>query len=219
MLRAAIFDLDGLLIDSEPLWQQAEIEEFGRLGLELTPEEAQETLGIRSDQVVRIRHGQIGWNLEHDPLEAVEARIVSRVRDLVLKCGEAMEGAHRAIEFCDAKGLRLAVASSSRLVIIEAALKKLGVRDRFEVVHSAESEPVGKPDPGVYLTTAGMLGVEPFECVALEDSPAGLAAAKAAGMQCIVVPERSVVDPAPLEAADLLLPSLAHLDEDTWSRL
>lgn len=219
MLRAAIFDLDGLLIDSEPLWQQAEIEEFGRLGLELTPEEAQETLGIRSDEVVRIRHRQIGWDLERDSLEAVEARIVVRVRDLVVDTGEAMEGAERAIEFCAAKGLRLAVASSSRLVIIEAALERLGVRDRFEVVHSAESEPVGKPDPGVYLTTARMLGVEPSECVALEDSPAGLAAAKAAGMACIVVPERSVVDPALLEAADLLLPSLAHLDEVAWSRL
>ena len=219
MLKAAIFDLDGLLIDSEPLWQQAEIEVFGQLGLELTQEQAEETLGIRSDEVVRIRHAQAGWDLAVDPLEEVEAHIVGAVRDLVAEVGAAKEGVEHAIDFCTAKGLALAVASSSRMVIIEAALDRLGIRDRFPVVYSAESEPVGKPDPGVYLTTARKLGVKPETCVALEDSPAGLEAAKAAGMKCIVVPDRSVVGDSRLGKADLTLGSLAGLDDAVWSRL
>ncbi len=219
MLTAAIFDLDGLLIDSEPLWQQAEIEVFGRLGLELTQEQADETLGIRSDEVVRIRHQQAGWDLAADPLDEVETRIVGAVRDLVAEVGEAKEGAHHAVDFCAAKGMALAVASSSRMTVIEAALDRLGIRDRFAVVHSAESEPIGKPDPGVFLTTARMLGVDPSNCVAIEDSPAGLEAAKAAGMKCIVVPDRSVVGDSRLDPADLILGSLAELDDRVWSRL
>jgi len=218
-LNAAIFDLDGLLIDSEPLWQQAEIEEFGRLGLRLTRAEAKETLGIRSDEVVRIRHQQIGWDLTADPLDEVEARILARVCDLVSEMGEAKEGAHKAIEFCAARGSRLALASSSRMVVIEAALRRLGISNRFEVIYSAENEPLGKPDPGVYLTTARRLGVEPIECLALEDSPAGVAAAKAAGMRCVVVPDRSAVGDPRLGLADLELASLAELDEAVWACL
>ncbi len=219
MLKAAIFDLDGLLIDSEPLWQRAEIGVFARLGLELTEEQAQETLGIRSDEVVRIRHAQAGWDLETDPLDAVEEEIVLGVRDLVTEIGQPKEGVEYALEFCESKGLVLAVASSSRMVIIEAALDRLGIRDRFEVVYSAENEPVGKPDPGVYLTTARMLGVKPDGCIALEDSPAGLEAAKAAGMKCIVVPDHSVVGDSRLSAADIQLSSLADLNEEIWAQL
>jgi sugar-phosphatase len=219
MLEAAIFDLDGLLIDSEPLWQRAEIEIFGRLGLELTQEQAQETLGIRSDEVVRIRHAQAGWNLDTDPLDEVEEEIVQGVRDLVAEVGEAKDGVDHAIDFCADKGLVLAVASSSRMIIIEAALDRLGIRDRFAVVYSAEDEPVGKPDPGVYLTTARMLGVKPETCLALEDSPAGLEAAKAAGMKCIVVPDPAAVGDPRLAAADLELDSLSDLDDSVWARL
>jgi sugar-phosphatase len=219
MLQAAIFDLDGLLIDSEPLWQQAEIEVFGRLGLELTREQAEETLGIRSDEVVQIRHAQAGWDLAIDPLEEVEERIVGAVRDLVAEVGEAKEGVEHAIDFCAAKGLALAVASSSPMIVIEAALDRLGIRDRFAVVYSAESEPVGKPDPGVYLSTARKLGVSPASCVALEDSPAGIEAAKAARMRCIVVPDRSVVGDSRLDRADLVLGNLAELDDRVWSWL
>lgn len=216
---AAIFDLDGLLIDSEPLWQQAEVECFGAVGVPLTLEQAQETLGLRSDEVVCLRHDEYGWDEEVHPLEEVEERIIERVVDLIGADARPMEGVYQALDFVEAKGLRLAVASSSRKRVIEAALRALGIADRFELVHSAELELLGKPHPGVYLTTARKLDLPPAACVAFEDSLAGLDSAKQAGMACVAVPDRSVVGNDGFGRADLVLLSLADLDEETWAQI
>jgi HAD superfamily hydrolase (TIGR01509 family) len=217
--RAAIFDLDGLLIDSEPIWQQAEIECFGEVGVRLTGAQAQETLGLRSDEVVCLRYDEYGWDDEAHPLEEVEERIVDRVVELIAADGQAMEGVYEALDFVQAKGLRLAVASSSRQRVIRAALAALGIEDRFELTHSAEMELLGKPHPGVYLTTARKLELPPTECIAFEDSLAGLEAAKKAGMACVAIPDRSVVGNLGFRRADLVLSSLADLDEAGWLAL
>lgn len=216
---AAIFDLDGLLIDSEPLWQQAEIECFGAVGISLTREQAQETLGLRSDEVVCQRFDEYGWDEEAHPLDEVEERIIDRVVDLIEAEGKPMEGVYEALDFLEARGLRLAVASSSRVCVIQAALETMKISGRFELVHSAELELLGKPHPGVYLTTARKLDLAPAECIALEDSLAGLEAAKEAGMACIAVPDRSVVGNNGFERADLTLSSLAELDEMSWAKI
>jgi sugar-phosphatase len=217
--RAAIFDLDGLLIDSEPLWQQAEIECFGEVGVSLTREQAQETLGLRSDEVVCLRFDEYGWDEEAHPLEVVEERIVERVVELIEAEGQPMQGLYEAMDFVQKQGLRLAVASSSRIRVIEASLRALEIADRFELTHSAEMELLGKPHPGVYLTTARKLDLPPAACVAFEDSPAGLESAKEAGMACIAIPDRSVAGDVRFARADLVLSSLAELDEMAWSYL
>lgn len=217
--RAAIFDLDGLLIDSEPLWQQAEIEGFGLVGVRLTRRQARETLGLRSDEVVRLRYEEFGWDGERHPLEEVEQGIIGRVIDLITQVGRPMAGVYQALDFVEGKGLRLALASSSRRVIIDAALAALGLSDRFEVTYSAEVEPLGKPHPGVYLATAHALDLAPNACVAFEDSMAGVESARAAGMSCVGVPDRSIIGDRKLEGADLVLSSLTELDEESWNRL
>ena len=217
--RAAIFDLDGLLIDSEPLWQQAEIECFGEVGVPLTPEQAQETLGLRSDEVVCLRFDEYGWDEEAHPLEEVEERIIQRVVDLISTGAKPMEGIYEALEFVETRGLRRAVASSSRACVIEAALEALEIANRFEVIHSAELELLGKPHPGVYLTTARKLELPPTDCLAFEDSLAGMEAAKEAGMACIAIPDRTVVGNPGFGRADLVLSSLADLDESVWAYL
>lgn len=216
LFRAAIFDLDGLLIDSEPLWQQAEIECFGQVGVSLTPEQAQETLGLRSDEVVCLRFDEYGWDEEAHPLEAVEERIIDRVVELIATAAKPMDGVYQALDLVEAKGMRLAVASSSRNRVIDAALEALGIRERFEVTHSAEMELLGKPHPGVYLTTARKLDLPPAQCIAFEDSVAGLEAAKEAGMACVAIPDRSVVGNLRFRKADLVLSSLADFDESAW---
>jgi sugar-phosphatase len=127
-----------------------------------------------------------------------------------------MDGVYQALEFVIARGLRLAVASSSRKRVIQAALEALGIRERFELTHSAEMELLGKPHPGVYLSTARKLDLSPAECVAFEDSLAGLEAAKKAGMACVAIPDRSVVGNFGFRRADLVLSSLADLDESAW---
>lgn len=219
LFRAAVFDLDGLLIDSEPLWQQAEIECFGDVGVQLTREQAQETLGLRSDEVVCLRFDEYGWDEKAHPLEEVEERIIDRVVELIEADGKPMQGVHEALEFLRHKGLRLAVASSSRVRVIEAALRALEIADRFEIVHSAELELLGKPHPGVYLTTARKLELPPASCVAFEDSLAGLESAKMAGMACVAIPDRSVVGNLAFRQADLVLSSLSGLDDQSWAFL
>ncbi|MBZ0115363.1 MAG: hexitol phosphatase HxpB [Sandaracinaceae bacterium] len=203
MLRAAIFDLDGLLIDSEPLWRRAEVELFATVGLRLTEAECEETTGLRIDEVVAYRHRQCPW---HEPdVSVIASRIVDRVIELVGREGAAKPGGARAVEACAQFGLRLALASSSPERLIHATLVRLGLADHFEHVVSAEHERHGKPHPVVFLTTAERLGVSPLECVVLEDSLNGVIAAKAARMRCIAVPERD--DPR-FALADRVLPSL-----------
>ena len=217
--RAAIFDLDGLLIDSEPLWQQAEMECFAAVGVPLTQEQAEETLGMRTDEVVCLRFDQFGWDDEAHPLEEVDERITQKVIDLIVAEGQPMDGVYQALYFNESRAQRRAVSSSSRVSIIEAALESLDIADRFELIHSAELELLGKPHPGVYLTTARKLDLAPAECLAFEDSLAGLEAAKEAGMACIAIPDRSVVGSPGLERADLVLSTLADFDETVWDQI
>ncbi len=185
--RALIFDMDGVLIDSEPLWHEAEIAVFGEAGLELTPEDCLQTTGLRVDEVVAY------WCERHPHLaprrEILVASILDRLVDLMSRRGTPKPGVDEVLDLARSRGLRLALASSSPYRVIHAVLDALGLHSAFEVIHSAEEEAWGKPDPAVYLTTARKLRIEPERCIAVEDSPNGLLSAKAAGMKCIVVPE------------------------------
>lgn len=214
MIRAAIFDMDGLLIDSEPLWQQAEAESFGAVGLSLSQQDLCRTVGMRIDEVVAHWLELRPWDTERHPPRRLCNRIIERLIELVEQRGEPMPGVASALALCQDLRLRLALASSSPMRIIEAVLDRLRMRERFEIVHSAELEARGTPDPAVFLTTASRLRVPPEECVALEDSIGGLRAARAAGMRCIMVPDPRLRDDAALAAADLVIDSLAELDAE-----
>ncbi len=205
-MRAAIFDMDGLLIDSEPLWREAEVEVFATVGLTLTLRECEETTGLRIDEVVAHRHAQRPWTEPAQPV--VVAQIVDRVIALVGERGAPLPGVDHAIATCRAAGLRLALASSSPERLIAATLAKLGLTDAFEVIASAEHDRYGKPHPAVFLRCAELLGVPPTECLVLEDSLNGVIAAKAARMTCVAVPERP--DPR-FAIADRVLASLRDL--------
>ncbi len=213
---AAIFDLDGLLIDSEPLWRRAEMEVFATVGVTLTEGECHLTTGLRTDQVVAYWQQRRPWDTNQHPAAEVAERINRRVIDLIGECGEAKQGVGHALEFMRSRGLRLALASSSAMAVIEAAIGKLGLEPWFEVVHSADFEPRSKPAPDVYLGAARRLGVDPHRCIALEDSLPGVEAAKAAGMACIRFPEENE---GLASSADLELSSLEELDERIWPSL
>ncbi len=212
MIEAVIFDMDGVLVDSEPLWREVEIEVFGAVGLALTEEQCLQTMGLRLDEVVRHWFGHAS---EKDVL-AIEHRIRERILEVVAERGAPMPGAREAVERVRAKGVRMALASSSPLRLIEVTLQRIGLDGRFEVVHSAESEPLGKPHPAVYLTTAEKLGVRPQRCLAIEDSLRGLVSAKAASMRCIAVP--TATHPG-FALADLELSSLTELDDRAWTHV
>jgi sugar-phosphatase len=157
--QAALFDLDGLLVDSEPLWREVELRVFGRLGVPLTTEMCLETRGMVLDEVTEYWFGRYPWAGPSPAVVATEIidAMVDLVRtDLVLK-----PGAGRALADCRARGLALAIASSSPRRLIEAVVERLALTSWFAVLHSAQEEDTGKPDPAVFLSTARLLGVAP----------------------------------------------------------
>jgi mannitol-1-/sugar-/sorbitol-6-/2-deoxyglucose-6-phosphatase len=214
-IDAVIFDLDGVVVASEPLWHKAEVEVFRSVGVPLTPAMCLETTGVRVDAVVRHWHARHPWT--SPSLKEVEVLVVAAVAALVAAEGAPMPGAIEAVDHVRACGLKVGVASSSPRVIIAAALARLGIANHFGTVQSAEGLLRGKPDPEVYLRTCAALGVVPARAVAVEDSDSGIRAALAAGMICVAVPDPAAHTPAALSKAHAVLSDLrrfpAWLDE------
>ncbi len=205
-MQVVIFDMDGLLIDSEPLWREAEVDVFGAVGVPLTEEMCRQTTGMRHDAVVRYWHARYPW--EKPGLDAMTARLLEAAQALIVERGVLMPGAEDAIRVLHEAGLRLAIASSSPMSLIEAVVRKFDLGKYFSVLHSADDEVAGKPDPAVYLSTMAMLGVEGSDCLALEDSISGIRAARAAGARVIAVPDPEVVNKQEFAEADVVLSSL-----------
>jgi sugar-phosphatase len=205
VVQAVVFDMDGVLVDSEPLWHEAEIAALVPLGVPLTRALCLQTTGVRVDGVVRHWRERHPWgDLPAD--EDVIAAIVAGVVERIASRGEPMPGVRAALDAVAAMPLGLASSSPTR--IIDAALARLGIRDRFAVVQSAEALPRGKPDPLVYLRACATLGVDPAHTVAVEDSSSGLRAAHAAGMIVVAVPDPAAHVPDALDLADVVLDSL-----------
>ncbi|MCB1169178.1 MAG: hexitol phosphatase HxpB [Leptospiraceae bacterium] len=203
-VRAAVFDMDGLIIDSEPIWQNSEIKVFSSHGLQLTREDCMQTMGLRIDEVVEY------WKSK-DALDTNSQTLIQEILDEVIEgiqtVGRAMPGAPETIRTLHAK-MPIALASSSFPSVIEAALNRLQLRSLFSVVHSAQKEKRGKPAPDVYITACEMLRKKPEECMALEDSPGGVLSALGAGMQVVAVPHPDHRMHPDIRKAHLVLDSL-----------
>ena len=206
--------MDGLLINSEILWHEAEIEILGDLGVPLEVDGCRTTKGMFVSEVTAYWHGLYPWSGPSP--DEVAVTIVDRVIALLLEKGTLKDGAEHAIALCAARGLPMAVASSSQYRLIETALDHFDLRRHFVLVHSAEDEAYGKPHPAVFLTTAAELGVVPRGCLVWEDAPAGVLAAKAASMACIAVPEEGEETHPAFGLADAVLGSLLQMDDTRW---
>jgi sugar-phosphatase len=216
-VRAFVFDMDGLIVDSEPLWVRAEIEVFGEVGVTLSEDECALTKGLRSDDVVAFWYAERPWATPA-PHE-VQAKLVARVATLVREEGRALPGVARALATARDAACKVALASSSPSLVIGATLERLGLQAAFDVVQSAETEPLGKPHPGIFLRAAERLAVAPTDCIAIEDSLTGLVAAKAARMACIVVPCDYPAHDARFVLADAIVASLEDVTPELVSRL
>lgn len=204
MIKAVIFDMDGLLINSEPFWQAAEIEIFETVGISLTVPMCHQTMGLRIDEVVKYWYDQYTWKTPS--LKAIEEQIIDRVIQKIQTHGQAMKGVYKLLDFFYKNDYPLALASSSYYRIIYTVLEKLKIRSYFEVIYSAESEIYGKPHPGIFITAAQKLGVSPLDCLVFEDSFNGVLAAKAARMMVVAVPE---IQDKRFVIADRIVDSLA----------
>jgi sugar-phosphatase len=211
-IAATLFDMDGLLIDSEVLWHKAEVEIFGSLGVPLSESENRSTKGIFVSDVVDDWYARYPWNGPNTD-EVVEM-LLERVGALVESDGRLLPGAIRAIELTSARG-PIALASSTPLSLIRRSLAHFDLTDRFASVSSAESEPYGKPHPAVFLSAAASLGVEPTRCLVFEDAASGVIAARAASMRVVAVPSPEDRGAVEFLLADLVLASLDELSP-TW---
>lgn len=209
MIKAVIFDMDGLLLDSENFWQQAEYEIFSSLGVPLNPEDTAQTLGWRCDNVVQYWYQQFAWS---GPTQAeVADRIIQRVIGMIIDKGKLMPGALQALQLCQSTGLPLALATSSNHNMMLATLQHFQLSHFFQATCSAEFLALAKPHPQVYLNAAAALGIAPSQCLALEDSITGVIAAKAARMRCIAVPDQAHRHAPGYAVADTVLDSLMAL--------
>jgi sugar-phosphatase len=217
VIEAVIFDMDGVLIDSEPLWRVAETRAFNAIGVPMQEVDGFLTMGLRTDEVVEFWYARHPWT---EPTKReVEASIVRNVIALIQEEGKPLAGSVEAVRGMRAAGYRVGLASSSAMDIIGAVLATIGLRGAFDVLQSAEHEPYGKPHPAVYIECARALGVAPARCLAVEDSPAGVLAAKAAKMTCIAIPPPGLATDGRYCIADLQLDSIQQFDAETVEAL
>jgi sugar-phosphatase len=209
-ILAAIFDMDGLLIDSEPLWDQAELDVLASIGVDISRRsELPDTLGLRIDLVVELWFAQQPWN--GPTREDVTNRIITRAITLVEEKRPILPGVREAVALCKAQGLKVGLASASPLHMLERVLEMFDLRSEFDAIASAEHLPYSKPHPQVYLDAAAKLGIDPLSCVTLEDSVNGMIATKAARMRSIVVPAEENRDDERWCLANAKLASLVEL--------
>lgn len=206
-IRAVIFDMDGVLTDSEPLINAAAIAMFKEKGLVVQPDDFLPFVGTGEERYVAGVAEKYGFPL--DP-PAAKRRTYEIYLDIVPSRLEAFPGVLELVNACRSAGLLVAVASSADEIKVRANLEKIGLPMKFwDAVITGEAVKNKKPAPDIFLTAAERLGVRPQECVVVEDAVNGVQAAKAAGMRCVAVAQ--TFPPDRLQEADVVRDSIANV--------
>jgi sugar-phosphatase len=216
-MNTVILDMDGLLIDSEPLWQEAGSALLSEYGIQLSDEQYHSSTGLRTPEWVEHWFGVYGVDRVHAP--STITRIEQMALELIAQKGQPMPGVDSMMEVLRTLGCQIGLASSSPLRLIDTVIDKLHLRTKLAAIVSAEKLPFGKPHPEVFLHCAERLQVKPAQCLVLEDSFNGLIAAKAAKMKCVVVPAPAARHLTQWEIADCRLNSLEEFDQEVWKKV
>lgn len=204
--KAVIFDMDGVLIDSEPLWEEAETKLLKSKGIDYDPLFRDKVVGLGQSELSKLIIREFGVDCSPEELTSQRIEILLQIYDEKLTM---FEGSKALIEDLRGGGLKTALASSSPMKAISYVLKRFSIGKLFDVVVSGDCVQNGKPAPDIYLRAARRLGVKPSECAAVEDSPRGAKSAVAAGMFCIAVPDKRL-KAEQFEACDAVCETIAE---------
>jgi HAD superfamily hydrolase (TIGR01509 family) len=208
MIKAVIFDMDGVMIDSEPLWEKTERILLARRNIDYSPEYRDLIVGLNQKDSGKLLRDTFSLEETVDEIISERIEILTSIYEKELTL---VPGLAPLLEELRIGEYLLAVASSSPLRVIDFVLDMFSLRHYFDAVVSGECTENGKPHPDIYLHTAERLGVRPQKCVAIEDSINGVRSATGAGMYCIAIPDKRL-SRGGFEKAHMILETMDELD-------
>jgi mannitol-1-/sugar-/sorbitol-6-/2-deoxyglucose-6-phosphatase len=208
-IKAVIFDMDGVLIDSEPYWRLAMIKGFKEVGLNFTDEDCRQTTGMRLKEVIEF------WFQRHSitqfSVADTNSLILDYLTEFIEKDGKEMLGVSELLTYLKANNYKIGLATSSDERFMNTVVIKLKLSVYFDAIVSAQKLQYAKPHPDVFLKCAEALGVLPQQCLVIEDSVNGVIAGKAASMRVIAVPEKEFREKNGFKIADKLVENLREV--------
>ncbi|MBD2784491.1 hexitol phosphatase HxpB [Xenorhabdus sp. DI] len=210
MMKAVIFDMDGVLIDSEPLWKKSGMLILNHYGVPITYDEMLSMIGIPVSGMID-RACQL-YNKNDLDKSKIEKDFFNKGIELILTEKPLMDGVVECLELLVKKDIKIGIASASPLSFLLKIVEQCGIADYFDYISSAEYMPYNKPHPMVYLNAAEKLNVSPKECLGIEDSKIGMISVKAASMKCVVIPNNIEYDYSYWDASDWKIKKLQELE-------
>lgn len=217
MITTVLFDMDGLLLDTEPLWGVSMNRVADKHGIGVSRNRFKETTGLRIYEVTEYWSRHFPW--KGSTPDVVAEEILDDIIALSKSQGRIMDGVEELLNLLDARSMKIGLATSSPGRMMNELLAYFGLDKRFHCATSADAVQFGKPNPAVFLHCAQSLGSQPHECLVLEDSVNGAIAGKAARMKVVAVPDALHFEDPRFAIADLKLQSLRQLDARTLDRL
>lgn len=214
MVKAVIFDMDGVLIDSEPFWQQAELNVFSQLGVKLTAEQTKQTAGMTTQAVAEFWYQHSPW--QGQSLAETEKAVIQQVGQAIATQGQAKKGVHALLQQLQQRQIPTALATNSSQFLMDTTLQTLAIHHYFDAHCCVEMVTKGKPAPDIYLLAASKLGVAPADCLVFEDSYTGISAAKAAGMTVVAIPAADEWHHEKFAIADAKIRCLSEFQLTDW---
>ncbi|MDG6896120.1 hexitol phosphatase HxpB [Volucribacter amazonae] len=216
MKSAVIFDMDGVLIDSEPLWQQSGVAVLNQYQVPVTLADMQTWTGMPANVIVQTACHKYAISLDQ---KAVTQAMLDYAIQLIITQKPLMPAVKSTLAFLAEQGLRMAIASASPRYMLEGIVQSCGIADYFDYISSADELPFNKPHPMVYLQACEKLGVMPQQAIGIEDSKVGMIAVKAASMSCIVIPAQNAFEQPYWALADKKLHSLSEINQSLLQQL